>query len=110
MSAENREASQKRRFLCRARRKAQEYSESLSSIFNEARREKIPFEAVYPYVNAPKTAFFVYNVISLAFTSLPFTSSIAKPGFESPRGREGLPGFSINTFPYAERKALCVCP
>ena len=46
--SENREAPQKRRFLCRARQKAQEYLESLSSIFNAARRKKIPFEAVYP--------------------------------------------------------------
>ncbi|MBR4635438.1 MAG: hypothetical protein IKO51_03650 [Clostridia bacterium] len=28
--------------------------ESLSSIFNEAGREKIPFEAVYPYADTPK--------------------------------------------------------
>ncbi|MBR6108493.1 MAG: hypothetical protein IKQ36_02040, partial [Clostridia bacterium] len=47
LTAENREASQKRRFLCPARKKAQEYSESLSSIFDAARRKKIPFEAVY---------------------------------------------------------------
>ncbi|MBO4848252.1 MAG: hypothetical protein J5586_03770, partial [Clostridia bacterium] len=33
----------------------------LSSIFNEEGRKKIPFEAVYPYVNAPKISlpFFV---------------------------------------------------
>ncbi|MBO4848806.1 MAG: hypothetical protein J5586_06615, partial [Clostridia bacterium] len=29
----------------------------LSSIFNEEGRKKIPFEAVYPYVNAPKALF-----------------------------------------------------
>ena len=54
VKAENRAASQKSRFLRSARRKAQEYSEGLSSIFNAAGREKIPFEAVYPYVSAPK--------------------------------------------------------
>ena len=61
-AAENREASQKRRFLCPARKKAQKHSKSfskyivgcLSSIFDEARRKKIPFEAVYPYAGAPK--------------------------------------------------------
>ena len=26
----------------------------LPSIFNEVRRKKIPFEAMYPYVNVPK--------------------------------------------------------
>ena len=30
----------------------------LSSIFNEEGREKIPFEAVYPYVSAPKEQIF----------------------------------------------------
>ena len=54
LTAENCEAPQKRRFLCRTRRKAQEYLESLSSILDAVRRKKIPFEAVYPYVNAPK--------------------------------------------------------
>ncbi|MBO4878809.1 MAG: hypothetical protein J5544_00960, partial [Clostridia bacterium] len=48
MSAESRAAPQKRRFLCHARRKAQKYSEGLLSIFNEAGRKKVPFEAVYP--------------------------------------------------------------
>ena len=59
IGAENREAPQKSRFLCQARQKAQEYSEGLSSIFNAAGREKIPFEAVYPYVSAPKEQIFV---------------------------------------------------
>ena len=59
VKAENRAASQKSRFLRSARRKAQEYSEGLSSIFNAAGREKIPFEAVYPYVSAPKEQIFV---------------------------------------------------
>ncbi|MBR0157430.1 MAG: hypothetical protein IJM20_07960 [Clostridia bacterium] len=40
-----------------ARRKAQEYSERLPSIFNAAGREKIPFEAVYPYADTPKRRF-----------------------------------------------------
>ena len=66
---ENREAPKKRRFLCHARRKAQEYSESLSSIFNEAWREKIPFEAVYPYADVPKGSF-LSNAISDAFGNL----------------------------------------
>ncbi|MBO6060741.1 MAG: hypothetical protein J6P98_01310, partial [Clostridia bacterium] len=48
IQAENREAPQKSGFLCHARRKAQEYLESISSIFNAAGREKTPFEAVYP--------------------------------------------------------------
>ena len=49
--------------MCHARRKAQEYSESLSSIFNEAWREKIPFEAVYPYADVPKGAFFYSGIM-----------------------------------------------
>jgi hypothetical protein len=56
LAAENREAPQKRRFLRRTRRKAQEDMESLSSIFNAVRRKRIPFEAVYPYVNVPQAA------------------------------------------------------
>jgi hypothetical protein len=47
--------------MCPARQKAQEYSEGLSSIFNAAWREKIPFEAVYPYADTPKGTSFAYN-------------------------------------------------
>ena len=46
--------TQKEIFLCRARRKAQEYWICIPSILNEARREKILFALPYPCVNAPK--------------------------------------------------------
>ena len=39
-------APQKERFLCRTRRKAQEYWPCIPSIFNEVRREKILFAAI----------------------------------------------------------------
>ncbi|MBQ3391482.1 MAG: hypothetical protein IJG56_03680, partial [Clostridia bacterium] len=43
----------KERFLCRARRKAQEYWLCIPSIFNEARREKFLLRLPCPFVNAP---------------------------------------------------------
>ena len=56
---ENRAVSQKREFSCRARQKAQEYSERLPSMASDARREKDPFEAVYPYADALKKPLFL---------------------------------------------------
>ena len=51
-----------------ARQKAQEYSERLPSIFNAAGREKIPFEAVYPYADAPfKPEFFSIRIVKSRF-------------------------------------------
>ncbi len=46
--------TQKVRFSCRARRKAQEYWICIPSIFNEARRENILFALPYPYSARPK--------------------------------------------------------
>ena len=46
--------TQKVRFLCRARRKAQEYWICIPSIFNDVRREKILFALPYPYSVRPK--------------------------------------------------------
>ena len=46
--------TQKVIFLCRARRKAQEYWICIPSIFNEVRREKNLFALPYPYSARPK--------------------------------------------------------
>ena len=48
--------TQKDRFLCRARRKAQEYWLCIPSIFNEVRRENILFALQYPYSARPRAA------------------------------------------------------
>ena len=58
--------TQKKRLLCRARRKAREYWTCIPSIFNEVRREKTLFALPYPYVNAPNEAAFLH--IKTVFT------------------------------------------
>ena len=47
-------STSKERFLCWARRKAQEYWLCIPSIFNEARCKRILLRLPYPCVNAPK--------------------------------------------------------
>ncbi|MBR2581914.1 MAG: hypothetical protein IKD61_00815, partial [Oscillospiraceae bacterium] len=55
--------TQKVRFSCRARRKAQEYWICIPSIFNEARREKNLFALPYPYSARPKREAFLVSKI-----------------------------------------------
>ncbi|MBR2581969.1 MAG: hypothetical protein IKD61_01095, partial [Oscillospiraceae bacterium] len=63
--------TQKVRFSCRARRKAQEYWTCIPSIFNEARRENILFALPYPYSACPKARrFFVCPACVVSIFSL----------------------------------------
>ena len=59
--------TQKEIFLCRARRKAQEYWICIPSILNEARREKILFALPHPCVNAPKTLPLLFYFLPVFF-------------------------------------------
>ena len=47
----------KERIFEAGKAKAQEYSERLPGMASEAGHEKAPFEAVYPYADAPKCCF-----------------------------------------------------
>jgi hypothetical protein len=57
-------STSKERFLCRARRKAQEYWLSIPSIFNEAWRKKILLRLPCPDVSAPLRLSFLCSFYS----------------------------------------------
>ena len=92
--------TQKVRFLCRARRKAQEYWICIPSIFNDVRREKILFALPYPYSVRPKglsvcfargrlfgAASFCPAALLRSGTAVLYNSRIRAPGGLSPPGK-----------------------